>query len=63
MIMTCYFGYNVPDPMPLILLFFCIQEASDERIDIFTSVLFGMMSQVSCSKVLAKANKEPDSSV
>jgi len=63
MIMTRYFGCNVLDPMPLILFFFCIQEASDERIYIFTSVLFGMMSQVSCSKVLAKAIKEPDSSV
>lgn len=39
-----------------------IQEASDGRIGKFTLFLFEI-SQVSRSQVLAKANKEPDSSV
>jgi hypothetical protein len=36
---------------------------SDERMDIFTHFVYGMMSQVSRSKVVAKANTELDSSV
>jgi hypothetical protein len=45
-----------------ILLFYCIV-TSDEKMDIFTHFVYGMMSQVSRSKVVAKANTELDSSV